>query len=165
MRALIEVDNLYAQEKDRPDAKIKLSIIGGFALMLNGIRKDMTEYTDIDYVGGELPEKLKKIIKSVGIKYGLDAEWINNDALLEGSSLEDLEITTGKLNFTPTKVELNCFEVHSLCNQDLIRLKMMAICWKLSISDEGERRYDWGIYGEKQDAIDAYNARLFVEYN
>jgi hypothetical protein len=39
------------------------------------------------------------------------------------------------------------------------------VCWKLSISDDGERRYDWGIYGEKQDAIDGYNARLFVEFN
>jgi len=39
------------------------------------------------------------------------------------------------------------------------------VCWKLSISDEGERRYDWGIYGEKQDAIDGFNARLFVEFN
>ena len=137
MRALIEVDNLYAQEKDRPDGKIKLNVIGGFALMLNNIRKDMTEYTDIDYIGGELPEKLQKIIKDVGIKHGLDAGWINNDALLEGSSREDLEITTGKLNFAP-KAKLNCFEVHSLCNQDLLRLKMMAIDTTYMTLETGE---------------------------
>ncbi|MCL2386893.1 MAG: hypothetical protein FWC89_04995 [Defluviitaleaceae bacterium] len=138
MRALIEVDNLYALEENRSDGKIKLNVIGGFALMLNNIRKDMTEYTDIDYVGGELPENLQKIIKNVGIKHGLDVNWINNDALLEGSSLEDLEITTGKLNFAPTKVELNCFEVHSLCNQDLIRLKMMAIDTTYMTLEAGE---------------------------
>jgi len=39
------------------------------------------------------------------------------------------------------------------------------VCWKLSISDDGERRYDWGIYGDWQYATDGYNARLFVEFN
>jgi len=137
MKALIEVDNLYALDTNRPDSKITLNVIGGFALLLNNVRKDMTEYTDIDYIGGELPEKLEKIIKSVGIKHGLDVNWINNDSLLEGSSQEDLEITTGKLNFLP-KVELNCFEVHSLCNEDLLRLKMMAIDTTYMALEAGE---------------------------
>ena len=137
MRALIEVDNLYAMEENRPYGKIKLNVIGGFALMLNGIRKDMTEYTDIDYVGGKMPEKLLEIIKDVGIKHGLDANWINNDALLEGSSREDLEITTGKLNFSP-KVELTCFDVRTLCNEDLLRLKMMAIDTTYMTLEAGE---------------------------
>jgi len=137
MKALIEVDNLYAQDENRPDGKIKLNVIGGFALLLNNVRKNMTEYTDIDYIGGELPEKLGKIIKDVGIKHGLDVNWINNDSLLEGSSLEDLEITTGKLNFLP-KVDLNCFEVHSLCNEDLLRLKMMSIDTTYMILEAGE---------------------------
>jgi len=39
------------------------------------------------------------------------------------------------------------------------------VCWKLSISDDGEPRYDWGIYGDWQYATDGYNARLFVEFN
>jgi hypothetical protein len=39
------------------------------------------------------------------------------------------------------------------------------VCWKLSVSADGERRYDWGIYGEERAAIDAYNARLFKEFN
>jgi len=39
------------------------------------------------------------------------------------------------------------------------------VCWKLSISDDGERRYDWGLYGEFQDAVNGYNARLFVAFN
>jgi hypothetical protein len=39
------------------------------------------------------------------------------------------------------------------------------VCWKLSISDDGERRYDWGIYGDKQAAVDGYNARLYVHFN
>ena len=39
------------------------------------------------------------------------------------------------------------------------------VCWKLSVSDDGERRYDWGIYGNWQYATDGYNARLFDEFN
>jgi len=39
------------------------------------------------------------------------------------------------------------------------------VCWKLSVSADGERRYDWGIYGDEQDAIDSYNARIFVAFN
>ena len=39
------------------------------------------------------------------------------------------------------------------------------VCWKLSVNGDGERHYDWGIYGDEQAAIDGYNARLFVQYN
>ena len=39
------------------------------------------------------------------------------------------------------------------------------VCWKLCISEDGERRYDWGVYGDEQAAVDAYNARLFVAFN
>jgi hypothetical protein len=38
------------------------------------------------------------------------------------------------------------------------------VCWQFYIRD-GERSYNWGIYGEKRDAIDGYNARLFVAFN
>lgn len=39
------------------------------------------------------------------------------------------------------------------------------VCWKISISDDGERRCDWGIYGDEQAAVASYNARIFVEFN
>jgi hypothetical protein len=38
------------------------------------------------------------------------------------------------------------------------------VCWQFYIR-EGERSYNWGIYGDEQAAIDGYNARLFVKYN
>ena len=38
-------------------------------------------------------------------------------------------------------------------------------CWKLGIGDDGERRYDWGRYGDEQAAADAYSARVFVAFN
>ncbi|MCL2047397.1 MAG: DUF3849 domain-containing protein [Defluviitaleaceae bacterium] len=38
------------------------------------------------------------------------------------------------------------------------------VCWQFAVRD-GERHYNWGIYGEEQTAIDAYNSRVFVALN
>ena len=38
------------------------------------------------------------------------------------------------------------------------------VCWQFAVR-EGVRHYNWGVYGEKQTAIDSYNARVFVELN
>ena len=38
------------------------------------------------------------------------------------------------------------------------------VCWQFYIRD-GERSYNWGVYGEKIDAENAYNARVFVAFN
>jgi hypothetical protein len=38
------------------------------------------------------------------------------------------------------------------------------VCWQFTL-DNGERSYNWGIYGDEQTAIDGYNARLFVAFN
>ena len=38
------------------------------------------------------------------------------------------------------------------------------VCWQFYIRD-GERHYNWGIYGEEQDAINGYNSRVFVAFN
>jgi len=39
------------------------------------------------------------------------------------------------------------------------------VCWQFTVDNNGKRNYYWGIYGDEQAAIDAYNARLFVKYN
>ena len=38
------------------------------------------------------------------------------------------------------------------------------VCWQFTVRN-GKRHYNWGIYGERQDAVDAYNARVFVALN
>ena len=38
------------------------------------------------------------------------------------------------------------------------------VCWQFYIRD-GEKHYNRGIYGDKQAAIDGYNARLFCAFN
>jgi hypothetical protein len=37
------------------------------------------------------------------------------------------------------------------------------VCWQFT-EENNHRDYYWGIYGEQQDAIDGYNARLFVKF-
>jgi len=38
------------------------------------------------------------------------------------------------------------------------------VCWQFAVRD-GERHYNWGIYGSEQYVIDAYNSRIFVAFN
>ena len=38
------------------------------------------------------------------------------------------------------------------------------VCWRFMIRD-GERHYNWGVYGGEQTAVDSYHARLFVAFN
>jgi hypothetical protein len=35
------------------------------------------------------------------------------------------------------------------------------VCWQFMLRDS-ERHYNWGLYGSEQDAIDKFNARLFI---
>ena len=69
---------------------VKFNVVGGFALMVAGIR-DKNCVTDIDYVGKDLSPMLNQVIKEVGQEYGMPEHWINNDVLLAGSDLEELE--------------------------------------------------------------------------
>lgn len=70
-------------------APFELNVIGGFALILEGIRV-RSDYTDIDYIGSRLPDKIREKIDEIGAEYGLGRGWINNDVLLSGSSLEEI---------------------------------------------------------------------------
>jgi len=35
------------------------------------------------------------------------------------------------------------------------------VCWQFMVRD-GERHYNWGVYGSEQTATDSYNARVFI---
>lgn len=35
------------------------------------------------------------------------------------------------------------------------------VCWQFKVRD-GERHYNWGVYGSRQTAIDSFNARVFI---
>ena len=125
--------NQKMMEKDLPS--IQLNAVGGFALMLHGER-ETTCLTDIDYIGDDLPEAIRQISAPIGLKYGLGKDWINNDVLLSGSNLRDMEFATGELHFLPG-IALDKIQIDILCEEDLLKLKVIAIDTSLTALDLG----------------------------
>lgn len=130
-KALEELDDILYRKGIAP---FELNVIGGFALTVEQIR--MTDYTDIDYVGKDLPDEIKMVIDDVGMRYGLGRGWINNDCLLSGASLEDLEFVTGKLKFIH-KFNLKVISINALDKECILRMKLIAIDTSYSGMGEG----------------------------
>lgn len=130
--ALVELDNIMNKTDCPP---ITLNIVGGFAMMIHGLRK-VTEETDIDFVGYELPIKIKSISDMVGQKHGLGTDWINNDLMLSGITLDDFELSTGKLHFVRA-FKLHKITVNVLIREDLLRLKLIALDTALTAVELG----------------------------
>ncbi len=120
-RALEELDERLYRMNVHP---FELNVVGGFALLLEQIR--VSDYTDIDYIGEDLNQKIKDIVDEIGIEYGLGRGWVNNDVLMAGSSLEELEFTTGVLVFKPA-LQLRVITVNSLEMDCVLRMKVIAI--------------------------------------
>lgn len=117
----------------------ELNVIGGFAMLLNGIRPSVqgATYTDVDYIGAGFPPLIELAVKEVGIAYGLGKDWINNDALLYGSTIEELEILTGPLHFEKIR-ELKVITIKALIPEDLLRMKLLAVDTALMAVDAGD---------------------------
>lgn len=119
----IKILNDKMIKEDLP--KIELNVIGGFALMFHNLRSK-EGLTDIDYIGPNLNSSLKKIIDQMSKDYELPHDWINNDCLLPGTTLEDLEYTTGKLHFSEA-FDLERIKVNILSTEDLLKMKIISI--------------------------------------
>ncbi len=114
---------------------IELNVVGGFAMMMHGNR-DMEDLTDIDYVGGDLEYDISKICDKIGHAHNLGAGWINNDLMLPGTSVEDLEISTGKLHFDEA-IDLPHVKVNILREDDLLRMKLISVDTSFSAVELG----------------------------
>ena len=104
---------------------VELNVIGGFALMLRGVR-DPNDITDIDYVGVDLYEKFNAVSEKIGVQYGMEPGWINNDGMLVGDSMDDFEISTGELHFEHA-VTIGPISINVLTEKDLLRMKLIAV--------------------------------------
>lgn len=104
---------------------VELNVIGGFALMLHGVRP-ADGVTDIDYVGDGLPDKLNRLIKETGRKHRMEPGWINKDGMSSGISMDDFELSTGVLHFVPALTVGN-ITINILEERDLLRLKVIAV--------------------------------------
>ncbi len=111
------------KEEGLPPAKF--NVVGGFALMAAGIRDEKT-ITDIDYVGPNNSHLLNQLIDEVGHEHHMPKGWINNDVLLSGSSLEDLEFATGTLHFHPA-IKTSELTIDVLDPKDVLRMKLIAV--------------------------------------
>ena len=158
IKALEDLDErLYVKYKGNIKP-IELNVVGGFALMMNKIRLNPNEFTDIDYIGEDFSEDIKEIIDEVGMQYNLGRKWINNDVLLSGSSLEDIEFAVGKLSFNKSLV-LRVFIINILIPEDLLRMKVIAVDTSLMGADLG------GEFTRTKDFKDIKSLMEFLNYD
>ena len=120
-QALEELDERLYQLKVHP---FTLNVVGGFALTVEQIR--LSDFTDIDYVGKDFPESIKEIIDEIGIKYKLGRGWINNDVIMGGGDISDLEVSTGTLIFNHA-FDLRVITVNTLDREDILKMKLIAL--------------------------------------
>ena len=115
---------------------VSLNVIGGFAMIVHGFKDAYA--TDIDYVGKNAfdDEAIYGVIDRIGAKVGLTRGWINNDVMLSGTTLEDLEVSTGKLHFHDA-FDLSRIHVAVLDAKDLLRMKVLAVDTALTAVEHG----------------------------
>lgn len=131
-KALEELSERMSEEQ-MPE--VSLNVIGGFAMMLYEMRTPY-DITDIDYVGKTLYKKFNQEADAIGMKYGLGKGWINNDAMLQGTTQDDLEFSTGELHFKPA-MKVGPIQINVLIPEDILRLKWIAVDTSLTAVDEG----------------------------
>lgn len=120
--ALLELADEMKKKQMPP---VELNVIGGFALMLRGIRSP-DGVTDVDYVGMDLSESFAELSRRIGLKHGMESGWINNDGMLTGDSIEAFELSTGKLHFNHV-FTVGDITINVLDERDLLRLKVISV--------------------------------------
>lgn len=144
-KALKQLDEELFEENVKP---FRLNAVGGFALMMREIR-EKNDYTDIDYVGDALDPKIQKIVEKVGKENGFESDWVNNDVMCSGCTLEDFEFATGKLHFSPVLTDFKVVQLYALEKEDLLRMKVIAIDTMLvSVKETG------GVFTRVKDFAD-----------
>lgn len=165
LRALEELDTRLSG-KVRP---FELRIVGGGAMLLGNISQYHNQYTDIDYIGEDLDKFMQKdalrIIEEVGVEYNLGKKWINNDVMLPGMDLEDIEYSTGELHWKHI-TDLNVISIYVLEPMDILRMKAIAVDTQLSVigsTNEFTRVKDWFDIREIKDFLGVTDQRVIDE--
>jgi len=75
--------------------EIEIRAIGGFALLVHGVRAGARAYTaDIDTVTADYPPQVVAMVAEVGADLGLDPDWLNNYNVMDGDA-EHVELLIG----------------------------------------------------------------------
>lgn len=120
--ALVDLAEKMNKESMPP---VELNVIGGFALMLHGVRP-ADGVTDIDYVGDNLPKDLTRLIEETGVTHNMEPGWINKDGMATGMAMTDFELSTGELHFVHA-MDVGNISINILEEKDLLRLKIIAV--------------------------------------
>lgn len=132
-QALIDLGHeMKAKNMDPVD----IYVVGGFAMMMHGTRSPDC-MTDIDYVGSDLPDAFTRMSDRIGLKHNLGKNWINNELMLTNSSMDEFELSIGKLHFDQTYT-VDDIHLHILNEEDLLRMKVIALDTTLSGVQSGE---------------------------
>jgi len=115
-----------------------LNVVGGYALIVRNIRTDRNQLTDIDYAGAKLPVAWRHIVDEIGAKYNLGRGWINNDLVLSDTGLEDLQLSTGLLEFKTFSTGLEHFQINIATEETLLRMKIIAVDTTLAAMSLGD---------------------------
>ncbi|HEU5223029.1 MAG TPA: hypothetical protein VFU07_05035 [Candidatus Lumbricidophila sp.] len=116
---------------------VELNVVGGYALIIRGVRKNLSQLTDVDYIGAALPTQWQETIDRIGVQYGLGRGWVNHDIMLSGTTLSDMEAATGPLAFQPFETSLTHFRVNVATPETLLRLKIIAVDTALTAVELG----------------------------
>lgn len=119
------LSELAAEMDKRHMPPVTLNVIGGFALMMRGVRP-IDGVTDIDYIGENFSEEINRMIDQIGLKHGMGVGWINNDSLLTGNTMDSFELSTGELHFNHA-CTIGPISIHVLEEMDILRMKIIAV--------------------------------------
>lgn len=155
MQAIIELDQKLFSMGYKP---FDLNVVGGFALIVRGIRKNIRQVTDVDYIGPVFSNEVKSIANNIGVQNGIGRNWINNDLMLTGTTLEDIEFSTGKLHFTEG-IKLSVIRLMILSEVDLLRMKLISIDTNLAAIEFG------GNYTRMKDLEDIIRLKNHLRYD
>lgn len=145
---------------------VELNVIGGFALMLHGVRP-ADGVTDIDYVGKDLSIELNRLIEETGRTHDMEPGWINKDGMATGIGMEDFELSTGVLHFVPA-LTIGNITINVLEERDLLRLKIIAVdtaMTELEATGEFARVKDFHDIYELMNKMDMSPEEAIREYS
>jgi len=117
-------ESLALLDKKLAQANISIEIkaIGGFAMLYHQIRKD--GYTqDIDTVTPDYSSEVQTLIEEVGNELDIDANWLNNDNVLD-NDVETAELILepfwDRLDWGFTNIELYVADVETILRSKVI---------------------------------------------
>lgn len=160
--ALVDLAEKMNKENMPP---VELNVIGGFALMLHGVRP-ADGVTDIDYVGGDLSVDLNRLIEETGRTHRMEPGWINKDGMAAGIGMDDFEMSTGVLHFIPA-LKVGNITINILEEKDLLRLKIIAVdtaMTELEATGEFARLKDFHDIRDLMDKLEMTPEEAIAEY-